>query len=95
MTLGPAGALVLQEELAYRPAPVGQVVDTLGAGDAFIATLLVGLAAGQEIGALLSAATAYATASLRQLRRVRLRHLDDPQHHIPMNPLTALQIGQP
>lgn len=63
VTLGPAGALVLQEELTYRPAPLGQVVDTLGAGDAFIATFLVGLAAGQEMGALLSAATAYATAS--------------------------------
>lgn len=62
VTLGAAGALVLQNNLTYRPAPRGEIVDTLGAGDAFIARLLVGLAAEEEIGTLLSAATAYGTA---------------------------------
>lgn len=62
VTLGPAGALVLQETLTYRPAPSGTVIDTLGAGDAFIASLLVGLAREEEVGALLEAATTYATA---------------------------------
>lgn len=63
VTLGAAGAFVLQESLTYRPAPVGAIVDTLGAGDAFIARLLVGLARGEEVGALLNSATTYATAS--------------------------------
>lgn len=63
VTLGAAGAMVLQETLTYRPAPTRDVVDTLGAGDAFIARLLVGLSQGEEIGALLSAATSYATAN--------------------------------
>jgi fructoselysine 6-kinase len=62
VTLGAAGALVLQEDLTHRPAPSGPIVDTLGAGDAFIARFLVGLGSGEQIGELLSAATAYATA---------------------------------
>lgn len=61
VTLGAAGALVLQDTLTYRPAPNGEIVDTLGAGDAFIARLLVGLTAGEEIAASLSAATSYGT----------------------------------
>lgn len=63
LTLGAAGALVLQEQLTYRPAPTGQIVDTLGAGDAFIARFLVGLGRDEKVGELLTAATAYATAS--------------------------------
>lgn len=62
VTLGAAGALVLQESLTYRPAPAGEIVDTLGAGDAFIARLLVGLGTGEDLGILLGASTAYATA---------------------------------
>jgi fructoselysine 6-kinase len=63
VTLGAGGAMVVQESLTYRPAPTGRVVDTLGAGDAFIARFLVGLTRHEEMGALLGAATAYATAS--------------------------------
>ncbi len=63
VTLGAAGAMVLQETLTYRAAPALEILDTLGAGDAFIARLLVGLAQGEDIGMLLSAATAYGTAS--------------------------------
>jgi fructoselysine 6-kinase len=61
VTMGSGGAMVLQETLTHRPAPTGDIVDTLGAGDAFIARLLVGLAREEEIGTLLSDATAYAT----------------------------------
>jgi fructoselysine 6-kinase len=63
VTLGARGALVLQEELTYRPAPRGTIVDTLGAGDAFIARLLVGIAQGEPIEQLVGAATDYATAA--------------------------------
>jgi fructoselysine 6-kinase len=63
VTLGAQGALVLQEHLTYHPAPSGTIVDTLGAGDAFIARLLVGLAVGEEIQVLVGSATDYATAA--------------------------------
>jgi fructoselysine 6-kinase len=63
VTLGARGALVLQEALTYRPAPRGTIVDTLGAGDAFIARLLVGLAHNEPIEQLVGTATDYATAA--------------------------------
>jgi fructoselysine 6-kinase len=63
VTLGARGAVVLQDRLTHRPPPTGNIVDTLGAGDAFIARLLVGLSAGESEGDLTAAATAYATAS--------------------------------
>jgi sugar/nucleoside kinase (ribokinase family) len=64
VTQGPGGATLLADGQAYRaPAGSGPIVDTLGAGDAFIARLLVGLAGGEEPEALLPAATSYATAS--------------------------------
>jgi sugar/nucleoside kinase (ribokinase family) len=64
VTQGPGGATLLADGQVYRaPAGAGPIVDTLGAGDAFIARLLVGLAGGEELDALLPAATSYATAS--------------------------------
>ena len=64
VTQGPGGATLLADGRVYRaPAGAGPIVDTLGAGDAFIARLLVWLAGGEEPEALLPAATAYATAS--------------------------------
>jgi sugar/nucleoside kinase (ribokinase family) len=64
VTQGPGGATLLGDGSVYRaPAGSGPIVDTLGAGDAFIARLLVGLARAEEPEALLPAATAYATAS--------------------------------
>jgi fructoselysine 6-kinase len=63
VTLGARGAMVIQDTLTYRPAPTGRIVDTLGAGDAFIARFLVGLTREEEMGTLLSAATAYATTN--------------------------------
>ena len=64
VTQGPGGATLLADGRVYRaPAGSGPIVDTLGAGDAFIARLLVGLARNEEPEALLPAATSYATAS--------------------------------
>ncbi len=64
VTQGPGGATLLADGRVYRaPAGSGPIVDTLGAGDAFIARLLVGLAGGEELESLLPAATSYATAS--------------------------------
>jgi sugar/nucleoside kinase (ribokinase family) len=64
VTQGPGGATLLADGRVYRaPAGSGPIVDTLGAGDAFIARLLVGLARAEEPEALLPAATSYATAS--------------------------------
>ena len=57
--LGPGG-------LAVAPAGTGPIVDTLGAGDALIARLLVGLASGEPDDVALRAATTYATATCAQ-----------------------------
>jgi fructoselysine 6-kinase len=61
---GSAGAVLLGPGgLVTSPAGRGPVVDTLGAGDALIARLLVGLAGGESDGVALAAATTYATAT--------------------------------
>jgi fructoselysine 6-kinase len=57
--LGPGGLVV-------APAGTGPIVDTLGAGDALIARLLVGLASGEPDNVALRAATTYATATCAQ-----------------------------
>jgi fructoselysine 6-kinase len=61
VTLGSLGAVLVQETALHRVAPAGVVVDTLGAGDAFIARLLVGLQRREPPADVLAAATAYAT----------------------------------
>jgi fructoselysine 6-kinase len=62
VTLGDQGAVVLSHgQMAIEPAGAGPVVDTLGAGDAFIARLLIGLVEGEPLPALVAAATTYAT----------------------------------
>ncbi len=64
VTTGPRGAALLRDGVVTTsPAGSGEVVDTLGAGDAFIARLLVGLARGEATPDLLAAATAYATST--------------------------------
>ena len=50
VTLGPEGALAAQGDAITRVAsPVVKAVDTTGAGDAFIGTLVAGLAEGLEL----------------------------------------------
>lgn len=64
VTLGAGGAVLLEDDrLIHAPAESGPVVDTLGAGDAFISRLLAGLIHGEPLPQLAVAATAYATAS--------------------------------
>ena len=64
VTLGAAGAVLLDRDgLVYSPAGDVRVVDTLGAGDAFIARLLHGLINHEPPRQLLPAATAYASAA--------------------------------
>jgi sugar/nucleoside kinase (ribokinase family) len=52
---------VAEDVVVWGAAEPVAVVDTLGAGDAFIARLLVGLARGEDLPALAVAATAYAS----------------------------------
>jgi fructoselysine 6-kinase len=64
VTLGAAGALLLlDDQLFQSPAGDVAVVDTLGAGDAFIARLLYGLMTGEPAQDLLSASTTYASVT--------------------------------
>jgi fructoselysine 6-kinase len=81
VTVGALGAVVLRERLAYSPAPTGAIVDTLGAGDAFIAYLLTGLIRGDALDELVGAATGYATASCASLGAFG--------HGAPLNPSTT------
>jgi fructoselysine 6-kinase len=64
VTQGPGGATLLVDgHVSRAPAGSGPIVDTLGAGDAFIARFLVGLARNEDLEVLLPAATSYATES--------------------------------
>lgn len=64
VTGGASGAWLLTEEsTSWAPAGTGPIVDTLGAGDAFIARLLAGLLRAEQPGDALTAATAYASAA--------------------------------
>jgi len=68
VTQGVAGATLWVDghDLLHAPAGAGPVIDSLGAGDAFIARLLVGLARGEAPERLLPAATTYATETCGQ-----------------------------
>jgi len=64
VTLGPGGAVLLGDDgFVHSPAGEVSVVDTLGAGDAFIARLLHGLMNDEPPRQLITAATAYASAA--------------------------------
>jgi fructokinase len=53
LTQGPKGSvLVSAGDEWHAPAPTTRVVDTVGAGDAFTATLLVGILAGESMAAV-------------------------------------------
>lgn len=58
VTLGAAGALLLRDgrEIARAAAPRVEVVDTIGAGDAFVAALAIALARGWDPRTALEAA---------------------------------------
>lgn len=64
VTMGAGGAVALQgEQVVHAQAPATPVVDTLGAGDAFIGRLLTGLITDTPLTTLLGAATAYASST--------------------------------
>jgi fructoselysine 6-kinase len=64
VTMGAGGAVAVQgDQVVHAPAPATAVVDTLGAGDAFIARLLTGLIAEAPLSTVLGAATAYASST--------------------------------
>lgn len=67
VTRGAAGAVLLTDELHTSVAGDGPVVDTLGAGDSFIARLLVGLLRGEPPQQLVQAASTYATRSCAEV----------------------------
>ena len=89
VTQGSGGATLLADGRLYRaPAGSGPIVDTLGAGDAFIARLLVGLARGEEPEGLLPAATAYATASCAEHGAFG-HEAQLPPAYLPATPMAA------
>jgi fructokinase len=65
VTLGGAGAISVGGEgecEAVRPAAATEVVDTVGAGDAFSAVLMLGLLAAWDVGTTLRRAQEFASA---------------------------------
>jgi fructoselysine 6-kinase len=49
VTLGSGGSIAYDGNMYYQPAIVTEVVDTLGAGDAYIGTFLAKRLAGMEV----------------------------------------------
>lgn len=68
VTLGAAGAIAMATDgsLVRLAAPVVDVVDTTGAGDAFVGGLAVALASGADLERALLAACALASDSVRR-----------------------------
>ncbi|MFU8838744.1 MAG: carbohydrate kinase family protein, partial [Thiohalomonadaceae bacterium] len=64
LTLGEAGALLITEDelLRGRPVPVRRLVDTVGAGDAFSAVMLLGILHNWPVAQSLQRALAFAAA---------------------------------
>lgn len=68
VTLGEAGALIVEDGNAMRlPAPLSQVVDTTGAGDAFVGAFGYGLASGLAPADAMSLALRCASFSVSRL----------------------------
>lgn len=83
ITMGSRGALVLHDGVV-SPAAAGHadVIDTLGAGDAFIARLLVGMAREEPFPALVANATSYASSTCSSQGAFGYEtplHIDPPQ----------------
>ncbi len=67
VTLGGAGSVTLDGDIAVIPARPVPVVDTTGAGDAFVGALAAGLAAGRSLVDAATHATRVAAASVQRL----------------------------
>jgi len=73
LTCGSDGATLLRgEEICQRPAVKIEVEDTVGAGDAFTATLAMGLIAGHDLSTISSTATRVAAYVCSQAGAVPL-----------------------
>lgn len=95
VTLGAAGAMALDgDHVAQSEAPSATIVDTLGAGDAFLGRFLAGLQAGESLDALLPAATAYATASCAS-RGAFGYATSSPQELVDLEPQQHKGVHQP
>jgi len=77
VTLGDKGAMAVSREgVRHQDSPhVGNLVDPVGAGDAFSAVLALGIRGGWSLETILSRATQFAA----ELCRVRGATLDDPE----------------
>jgi len=82
ITRGAAGARVLApdgEEFSVVPQGYGEVVDTVGAGDAFTSVMLLGLLSGWSVPLMLERAQAFASA----ITRIRGATCNDPGFYQP------------
>jgi fructokinase len=78
LTRGAEGAVALEdgaEPVEVRPKPVTQIVDAVGAGDAFASILILGLRVGWPLATTLEHAQAFASELVQQ----RGATLSDPQ----------------
>lgn len=84
VTTGARGAVVMADDhVSHALAPAVAVVDTLGAGDAFIGRLLTGLATDESLEALVGAATAYASHACTAFGAFGY---ETPLQHQPLQP---------
>jgi ribokinase len=67
VTLGPKGALLLNDSAVHIPALAVKAVDTTGAGDAFTAALAVSLANGEPLQDAARRASAVAALTVTQI----------------------------
>jgi len=82
VTRGAAGAVVLTaggEEFTVLPQGHGEVIDTVGAGDAFTSVMTLGLLSGWDAPLMLERAQAFASA----ITRIRGATCNDPGFYQP------------
>lgn len=90
VTRGAAGAVVLSpggEEFTVVPQGHGEVIDTVGAGDAFTSVMTLGLLSGWDVQLMLERAQAFASA----ITRIRGATCDDPGFYQPFIDQWGLQ----
>jgi ribokinase len=81
ITLGPAGAVLVAEDLdLVMPAPEAAVVDTTGAGDAFVGALSARLAASDGLADAVAFGVAVGTATTEQMGPVPIVPPDLLEH---------------
>ncbi|MFQ3584550.1 PfkB family carbohydrate kinase [Thermostichus vulcanus] len=93
LTLGAAGARLITSTHIHRvdPVPVPQMVDTVGAGDAFSAVVILGLLQGWSEVALLERAVMFAAA----VCGIRGGTPQDPEFYLPFRREWGLGVGAP